>query len=711
MTPPSTPGSPTPQRRRYPEVSLSSVLFGLVVGAIMNAAITYAGLKIGFTIVGSAIIAVLGFGVLRGLLRRGSILEVNITQTMGSAVNTSNAGVIFTVPVLLLLGYTLDFEQANFWWLTLAASAGAALGVVFIVPLRKQMIDIDRLRFPSGTAVSAILKSPGAGLRKTLVLLAGCIVGAIIYLPSGLPQITFRVEPERIAPLVEAKRISSADAQRAEIISRIRSAADVPADRAALGKTVAETVAAQEEARRTADRPSYIAPPSVEDRFNKTLYKITQGQATVEDLQAFWPRVPLPGYGDLGVPGVSTDRLNVGAWLAPLGFPPYISFTLAIAPFAIGAGFLTGRAGLVVLAGGLLATFVVVPVAWNGGWMPATLDPSAAGDFARANFNRPLGIGLLLGGALMGLIFALPAVREAFKGLRASTRGGVGQEEMGLKPLLIVAVVAIGTLILASEMVSDPWGQANQGLLAGLPQWLATVLTVLVAVVWIWFAGLIIAQCTGMTDWSPISGMALLTIVLAMFLLGTSNVVAAVAMGVALCVAISLASDMMTDLKTGHLVGSKPARQQWVELGAAVVGPVIAMATLLVIAGANQARGEPPVGGADMPAPQAQTLLSIVQGIQGGSMPYALYGFGAVLGALLGLGAFSGLGVLVGLSMFLPTHYVMVYGVGCLLQMLASRIFGKSRAEEWGVPFCAGLIVGEAILSLSISAIVLAGAA
>ncbi len=76
-------------------------------------------------------------------------------------------------------------------------------------------------------------------------------------------------------------------------------------------------------------------------------------------------------------------------------------------------------------------------------------------------------------------------------------------------------------------------------------------------------------------------------------------------------------------------------------------------------------------------------------------MPYALYGMGSLLGILLGLGAFSGLGVLIGLSMVLPFYYILTYGIGCLLNMLVGAIKGRTWAEEWGVPFCAGLIVGE----------------
>jgi uncharacterized oligopeptide transporter (OPT) family protein len=212
-----------------------------------------------------------------------------------------------------------------------------------------------------------------------------------------------------------------------------------------------------------------------------------------------------------------------------------------------------------------------------------------------------------------------------------------------------------------------------------------------------------------MTDWSPISGMALLTVVLVMLLVGTSQVEAAVLIGAAMCVAISCAADMMQDLKTGHLVGARPIRQQVFELATTGIGPVITMLTSLLIVSSNLESYSEPIGpGTPTTAPQAQALKAVIQGVQGGDVPYALYGCGAILGVLLGLGAFSGLGVLVGLSMYLPIEYILTYGVGCLINMAVAKFKGKTWAEEWGVPFCAGLIVGEALLSLVINGVVLA---
>ena len=689
--PPSSTGLFNP---RYREVTVASIIFGLIVGAIMNAAITYAGLKIGFTIVGSAIAAVLGFGVLRGILRKGTILETNIGQTIASAVNTPNSGVIFTVPVLFLLGFSLSPTGIDFWLITLACVAGAILGCAFIIPLRKQMIDIDRLRFPSPTGVAVILKSPGAGAAKSIVLVAGILLGALIYLPVGAPDLG--------GP-----------------------------GYGSIGWTMpAETLA---------------EAPTDPDASNLTL------------------RVDRDRNGEPD-PILTNTSFDLGRFL---GLPDQLQLVFAIAPFALGAGYITGRAGLLVLAGGILAYFVLNPLVYSMGWAPETIRAHEAPGYAFGAFNRPLGSGLLLGGALMGVVFALPAIKEAMKSIASASFGArkASSDELGLKVLVVSVLAALLLLFLAADFVGnnpvnvtdpisevkltgdeapddqptttyksytlafagqdtlDQWdalpeeereayAEANNlkpGWLSWMNPHVRALIIALVGAAWIWFAGIIIAQCAGMTDWSPISGMALLTVVLVLLLSGAGAVLGAVLLGAALCVAITCAADMMGDLKTGYLVGSQPRRQQIVELLATGIGPIVCMLVLATIVAVNMKSTGIPIGpGTPTVAPQAQALEAVITGVQGGEMPYALYGIGALLGAVLGIGAFPGLGVLVGLSVYLPFLYISTYGIGCVINMIVVKVKGKRWSEDWGVPFAAGLVVGEAILALIINLTVLA---
>lgn len=595
MTPPPTnpppPGGPRTSwfrnifQTRYREVTWEAIVFGIVIGVVMNAAITYSGLKIGFTVGGSAIAAVLGWGVLRGILKKGTIVETNVAQTVASTVNTSNSGVIFTVPVLFLLGMK---AQIDIVWLIAACMAGATLGVAFIIPTRRQMIDIERLRFPTGTAVASVLRSPGEGIAKAKLLLVGIGISMLIFFFTDSAKV-----------------------------------------------------------------------------------------------------FGIPGYESIGVPWIKKDEIQFGEWLKNSWIPwhPTMAFTWAIAPFALGAGFITGRSGLIVLAGGVLATFVITPLAYDWGWIPPAVEAQDAAGWALVNLNRPLGIGLLMGGALVGLLFAFPAIGSALKSMRnASVKGD--SDELPLGVLYGAIGAAFVVLFLAANATIADGGMGQAALIA------------LVGTAWMWFAGIVIAQCTGMTDWSPISGMALLTVMVCLVLTG-NQVVSAVMIGAAVCVAITECADMMQDLKTGHLVGGSPLRQQFLELCVAWIGPGVCIGVVYLLASQNMESFGAYFGdGTDSPAPQAAALGGAIDGIRGGDAPVSLFGMGGALGALLSFSGISGLGVLVGLSMYLPLKYLLPYGLGCVCQMICARWKGAAWTENWGLPLAAGLLVGEGLLGV-----------
>jgi uncharacterized oligopeptide transporter (OPT) family protein len=129
------------RRGPYPELTLTAVLVGYGLGILIALSIGYASLVLGFSIEGSEVAAILGFGILRGIMRRSSIVENNINQTIASSVNGASAGMMFTVPALFILGET----QFNAVLMVFSCIAGGILGIAFIIPLRKQMIDYERL--------------------------------------------------------------------------------------------------------------------------------------------------------------------------------------------------------------------------------------------------------------------------------------------------------------------------------------------------------------------------------------------------------------------------------------------------------------------------------------------------------------------------------------------------------------------------------------
>ncbi len=170
-----------------PQLTFRAVLLAIILAMILSAANAYLGLFAGLTIATAIPAAVVSMGVLR-LLGGGTILENNIVQTGASAGSSIAAGVIFTIPALIILGYWQDFRYS---WVLAIAGLGGLLGVLFSVPLRRTMIVEEPLPFPEGKAAAEVLKAgenPGPGL-KILAMSAG--IGALLKLAaaSGLKMI------------------------------------------------------------------------------------------------------------------------------------------------------------------------------------------------------------------------------------------------------------------------------------------------------------------------------------------------------------------------------------------------------------------------------------------------------------------------------------------------------------------------------------------
>ncbi len=151
-----------------PEFTLRAVIIGVLFGLIFGASTVYLGLKVGLTVSASIPIAVLSITVLR-LLGRASILENNIVQTTGSAAESIAAGIVFTIPALLILGLDIDLVRTS-----LIAAAGGLLGVLLMIPLRRSLIVKEHatLPYPEGTACAEVLivGEKGGSDAKTVFL-------------------------------------------------------------------------------------------------------------------------------------------------------------------------------------------------------------------------------------------------------------------------------------------------------------------------------------------------------------------------------------------------------------------------------------------------------------------------------------------------------------------------------------------------------------
>jgi len=655
----ATQEAPDIASRPYREITLASVLLGTVVGVALTISFTYAGLKLGFIVPASMVGAMLGLGVLRVMLKKGSIVENNINQTVAAAINVTSGGIIFTVPVLYLMqseaaaksadiaakaaavGLTVDeFLKKNpglvqaidtrlLLAIAAAAVAGSFLGVLFIIPSRKQMIEFERLTFPSGVATAQILKAIGAGPTRFRWLMIGIGFSVVFALLTSL----------------------------------------------------------------------------------KTLF---------------------PGWHAPGWYESYSEELNLGELM---GLPASVAVVIAVAGglTSLGGGYITGRAGLVMMVGAIIGHWMVTPLVVSKGWAPpeilAQLGAKAAAKagstsggafehlrdtllstWAYKQVTRPLGVGMLLGGSVASVFLTAPMLLSAIRSIQKQRqaqqapatgevdRNAVTRGRQEMSPSLLWIGVSVSFLVLLAAGFLGGGGQVSA---------LRIVIAAVVATAWMWLANIIVSIATGKTDNSPLSGMALITIVLIVSILGKEGAVVALLMAVSVCVATSQGSDMMQDLKTGHLVGAIPWRQQLTQIAVAWVGPVVSLVTLVILSKKFLFGNDP------LTAPQGQAIKAaleifvpppgtdpVTQQVAD-AVPWR-YLAGSTAGFALTMGAGGGLGVVLGLSMYLPMSVTLTYCTGCAVAWVTEKVKGPAWVEDVGVPLAAGFLVGEGLAQVCV---------
>src|SRR2546426_2089289 len=182
----SDPGPVVPPEVVLPEITLKAVVLSVVLAAVLAGANAYLGLFAGMTVSASIPAAVVSMAVLR-LFRESNILENNIVQTAASSGEALAAGVIFTLPALLFIGYWTSFDYGQ---TAAIAMVGGLLGVLFTIPLRRVLIVTERLRYPEGIATAEVLKvgsGGGTAVAGFRTLLSAAIIGGLFKLgESGL---------------------------------------------------------------------------------------------------------------------------------------------------------------------------------------------------------------------------------------------------------------------------------------------------------------------------------------------------------------------------------------------------------------------------------------------------------------------------------------------------------------------------------------------
>ena len=560
------------------EVTFTALFLGVLLAVVFGAANAYLGLRVGLTVSASVPAAVISMGVLRFVLRRDSILENNMVQTIGSAGESLAAGAIFTLPALYLWAEErpAEFAIPELLSVTLIALAGGTLGVLLMVPLRRPLIVDDKtLAYPEGLACADVLRAGEAGAKHAKNVFVGLGVAAAVKFVTGwlkwIPE-TF-VWPVRV----------------------VRGAVGFDVSPALLGV-------------------GYIVGPKVS------------------------------------------------------------SFLFCGAMF-----------GWMVLIPIIVATVPEATAMWDAGKVKAVW----------SGYVRYVGAGAIAVGGFVSLVRSLPTFFRAFKPFTGASGEEGGAEraagrDLPMKPVIGCLACLIVFIWLIPAVPVSFFG------------------AILIALFGFFFAA-VSARMVGLVGSSnnPISGMTIATLVVSTLVLketgtvGAAGMVAAIAIGSVVCIVAAIAGDTAQDLKTGHILGATPWKQQVGEL-VGVTASALAIGGVLVLL--HRAWG---FGSDAISAPQATLMKVIVEGIMDGGLPWSLIGIGAAIAAVLALCRVPVMPVAIG--MYLPVGLSVTMFAGGLLRLALSRRQGEGAAETEGLGtlFSAGLVAGEGLCGIILALLAL----
>ena len=600
-----------------PEITIKAVVLSIILAAVLAAANAYLGLFAGMTVSASIPAAVASMAILR-LFKRSNILENNIIQTAASSGEALAAGVIFTIPALVIVGYWSDFD---YWQTVSIATAGGLLGVLFTIPLRRALIVTADLQFPEGVATAEVLKvaaparpdaedrdaPPGAdAARDFRTLLSAAIVGgAVKFGESGL-----RAWMESLEGAVQA------------------------------GRTVL-----------------------------------------------------------------------------------YAGFNLS--PALLAVGFIIGlNTAVVVFLGGAIGWLVLMPVYGMMYGLPAGKTGLDAAMTIWSGHIRYVGIGAMLAGGLWTLTKLRTPVLKSLETLRYTYGGGQGSKPTVLPRTEQDAPLPWIVIPFALALVPMAWIYTT--VVSSVP--IGLFMTAVMAIAAFLFSS-VAAYMAGLVGSSsnPVSGVTIATIMVASLLLvlclgagHPAGPAATLVIGAVVCCAAAMGGDNLQDLKTGHLVGATPWKQQIMQVIGVLTGAVVLVPVLSLLQ-AKYGIGEPTAGHAHpLTAPQATLMASLTRSVFGAGLPWPLVALGAAIGMAVividrRLEAQSSdfrLPVLgVALGIYLPLKLSATIVVGGILAALTKRATSRAREpSRRGLLFAAGLITGEALMGILLAIPIALGA-
>ncbi len=195
-----------PVDREMKEFTFRAVIIGLPLTAILGFANAYLGLRAGMTIAATYPAAVIGMSLLR--LAKGSILEENITRTIGSIGESVAAGAVFTIPAFVIADVWPNFDMGHYWQSVALMAVGGTLGILFVTLLRRVMVEDPELPYPESVAASEIHKAGQQGAKAAKILFANMGFGAVMYFLSQINLFWYiRAIPVNIASMMGGLRV------------------------------------------------------------------------------------------------------------------------------------------------------------------------------------------------------------------------------------------------------------------------------------------------------------------------------------------------------------------------------------------------------------------------------------------------------------------------------------------------------------------------
>lgn len=575
-----------------PEITLKAVILGILLSMLLAGANAYLGLFAGMTASASIPAAVISMGIL-SMFKKHNILEDNIVQTAASAGESLAAGVIFTLPALLLMGY---WETFNYLEVAKIASVGGLIGVLFTIPLRRALIVEAKLTYPEGIATAAVLR---AGHAK-----------------------------------------------------------DDAAEDAVQGGLKLLTLAS----------------------ISAALMKLGQQGF------ALW-HAALEGATHFG-------RSVFG-------------FGMDLSPALISVGYIVGRnISILVFAGGLISWFIAIPIytAMNGFEGQALEAANTIWDTE----IRYLGVGAMVVGGIWSLIKLfkplMAGIQSSMKAYRSTQNGEVLSREENDIPIKYVGIALLILLIPVFFIYNNILPTAE----------LAILLTIIMMIFGFFFSA-VAAYMAGVVGSSnnPISGVTVATVLFASLLLlailgsgSLQGAAAALMVGAVVCNAAAIGGDNLQDLKTGHIIGATPWKQQVMQT-IGVLSAAIVLGVVLDILHTAYTIGSPVLS-----APQATLMKAVAEGVFQGNLPWNMVIMGAIIGIIIialdirqeRIGSDFRIPVLaVAVGIYLPISLTTPIFIGGMIAHAGDKLGATDSTRKKGLLLAAGMITGEAIMGILVA--------